>query len=307
MFPIEYPDLWEMYKKAVSSFWTAEEIDFAKDDFNVLNPDEQHFIKTILAFFAASDGVVNENLIERFSSDVQIAEARAFFSFQSAMEQIHSEVYSQLIETYVRDSSERNALFNAVVTHEGIKRKAKWCEKWIKGTDSFAERLIAFACVEGIFFSGSFCSIFWIKKRGLPLRGLTLSNEFISRDEGMHVDFSTKLFHHLINKPNEETVHAIIKEAVDLERYFITQALPVSLIGMNSDLMSQYIEFVADRLAFALGYNKIYKTSNPFDWMDMISMEGKTNFFESRVSEYQKAGIMGNREENFTFDTEADF
>lgn len=310
MFPIKYPDLWELYKKAEASFWTAEELDFAKDDFNTLSPDEQHFIKTILAFFAASDGIVNENLIERFASDVQVAEARAFYAFQSAMEQIHSEVYSLLIESYVKDPHERDALFNAVTTHSGIAKKAAWCQKWISSTDSsFAQRLVAFACVEGIFFSGSFASIFWIRKRALPLRGLTTSNDFISRDEGLHVDFAVALFRHLVNKPDEQTVHAIIREAVDLERFFLSEALPVSLIGMNVQLMAQYIEFVADRLLYSLGYTKLYNTSNPFDWMETISLEGKTNFFEGRVSEYQKAGVMAGsrREEIYTFETDADF
>ncbi|KAG6837533.1 Ribonucleotide-diphosphate reductase (RNR), small subunit [Arthromyces matolae] len=294
LFPIQYPEIWQMYKKAEASFWTAEEMDLSKDlhDWhNRLNDNERHFISHVLAFFAASDGIVNENLVERFSNEVQAAEARCFYGFQIMMENIHSETYSLLIDTYIKDQAEREYLFDAVETIPCIKRKADWALKWISDKDStFAERLVAFAAVEGIFFSGSFASIFWLKKRGL-MPGLTFSNELISRDEGMHTDFACLLFSHLKRRPHPDTIKTIITEAVVIEQEFLTDALPVKLIGMNADLMRQYIEFVADRLLVALGNEKVYNKTNPFDFMDMISLQGKTNFFEKRVSDYSKAGI----------------
>ncbi|KAF8493523.1 putative small subunit of ribonucleotide reductase [Gautieria morchelliformis] len=277
LFPIQYHEIWMMYKKAEASFWTAEEMDLSKDlhDWqNKLNDNERHFISHVLAFFAASDGIVNENLVERFSNEVQAAEARCFYGFQIMMENIHSETYSLLIDTYIKDPEQPD-----------------WALKWIADKRStFAERLVAFAAVEGIFFSGSFASIFWLKKRGL-MPGLTFSNELISRDEGMHTDFACLLFSHLRKRPHPDTVRRIITEAVAIEQTFLTDALPVGLIGMNSTLMNQYIEFVADRLLVALGNEKVYKVSNPFDFMDMISLQGKTNFFEKRVSDYAKAGV----------------
>ncbi|BGP54846.1 hypothetical protein JCM8202_003352 [Rhodotorula sphaerocarpa] len=295
LFPIQYHEIWGQYKRAEASFWTAEEMDLSKDMNHwdtKLKEDEKFFIKHVLAFFAASDGIVNENLVERFAGEVQIAEARCFYGFQIMMENIHSEVYSLLIDTYVREPEERDKLFNAIETIPCIKKKADWAMTWISDERSiFGERLVAFAAVEGIFFSGSFASIFWLKKRGL-MPGLTFSNELISRDEGLHTDFACLLFSHLERRPHPDTVERIIREAVEIEQEFLTDALPVKLIGMNSDLMCQYIEFVADRLLVALGNEKIYKSTNPFDFMDMISMEGKTNFFEKRVSDYQKAGVM---------------
>ncbi|EKM80389.1 hypothetical protein AGABI1DRAFT_113579 [Agaricus bisporus var. burnettii JB137-S8] len=294
LFPIQYPEIWQMYKKAEASFWTAEEMDLSKDlhDWtNRMNDNERHFISHVLAFFAASDGIVNENLIERFSNEVQAAEARCFYGFQIMMENIHSETYSLLIDTYIKDPVQRDYLFDAIETIPCIKRKAEWALKWISDKRStFAERLIAFAAVEGIFFSGSFASIFWMKKRGL-MPGLTFSNELISRDEGMHTDFACLLFSHLKRRPHPEVVKAIITEAVVIEQEFLTDALPVKLIGMNAELMCQYIEFVADRLLVALGNEKLYNKTNPFDFMDMISLQGKTNFFEKRVSDYQKANV----------------
>ena len=283
-----------MYKKAEASFWTAEEIDLSKDTHdwnNRLNDDERHFISHVLAFFAASDGIVNENLIERFSNEVQAAEARCFYGFQIMMENIHSETYSLLIDSYIKDPAQREYLFDAIETVPCVKRKAEWALRWISDKrSSFGERLVAFAAVEGIFFSGSFASIFWLKKRGL-MPGLTFSNELISRDEGMHTDFACLLFSHLQRRPHPDTVERIIKEAVAIEQEFLTDALPCKLIGMNADLMCQYIEFVADRLLVSLGNEKYYNKSNPFDFMDMISLQGKTNFFEKRVSDYAKAGI----------------
>lgn len=283
-----------MYKKAEASFWTAEEMDLSKDihDWtNRLNDGERHFISHVLAFFAASDGIVNENLVERFSNEVQAAEARCFYGFQIMMENIHSETYSLLIDTYIKDSQQREYLFDAVETIPCIKRKADWALKWISDQRStFAERLVAFAAVEGIFFSGSFASIFWLKKRGL-MPGLTFSNELISRDEGMHTDFACLLFSHLKRRPHPDTVKCIITQAVTIEQEFLTDALPVGLIGMNAKLMCQYIEFVADRLLVSLGNDKVYNSSNPFDFMDMISLQGKTNFFEKRVSDYSKANV----------------
>jgi ribonucleoside-diphosphate reductase beta chain len=310
LFPIKHNDIWEMYKKAMACFWTAEEIDLYQDlnDWSKLSNDEKHFISHILAFFSASDGIVNENLAMRFYNEVQIPEARCFYGFQIAMENIHAETYGQLIDTYIKDNKEKNHLFKAIETIPCIKKKADWAMKWIKGNDDFALRLLAFAAIEGIFFSGSFCSIFWLKKRGL-MPGLTFSNELISRDEGLHTDFACMLYNNYItNKPSEATVKELIMEAVEFEKEFITEALPVSLIGMNSKMMKQYIEFVADRLVTEIGYSPIYGATNPFDWMELISLTGKTNFFEKRVSEYQKAGVMTKeKSDNFEFSTDADF
>jgi len=294
IFPIKHHDIWDWYKKMEASFWTAEEIDLHQDlnDWNnKLNNDEKYFIKHILAFFAASDGIVNENLAENFVNEVQYAEAKFFYGFQIMMENIHSETYSLLIDTYVKDETEKDQLFRALEVFPAIKKKADWALKWID-SDSFAERLIAFAAVEGIFFSGAFCSIFWLKKRGL-MPGLTFSNELISRDEGVHCDFAVHLHnHHLVNKVPKERIKEILVDALDIEREFITESLPASLIGMNATLMAQYLEFVTDRLLVELGCERVYNSSNPFDFMDMISLQGKTNFFEKRVSEYQKAGVM---------------
>ncbi len=306
IFPIKHHDIWEWYKKMEASFWTAEEIDLSQDlnDWNnKLSQDEKYFIKHILAFFAASDGIVNENLAENFVNEVQYAEAKFFYGFQIMMENIHSETYSLLIDTYVKDEAEKNDLFNALDVFPAIKKKADWALKWID-SDSFAERLIAFAAVEGIFFSGAFCSIYWLKKRGL-MPGLTFSNELISRDEGVHCDFAVHLHnHHLVNKVPKERIRTIIVDALNIEREFITESLPVSLIGMNAGLMTQYLEFVADRLLVELGCDREYNTSNPFDFMDMISLQGKTNFFEKKVAEYQKAGVMNTDTEaqKITFD-----
>lgn len=294
LFPIKYDEIFHMYKKAVASFWTPEEIDLVTDivDWgNKLTPGEIHYISHVLAFFAASDGIVNENLAVNFIKEVKIAEARAFYGFQIAMENIHSEAYSQLIDTFVKDPKERHKLFNAINTIPVVKKKAQWAEKWITGNNSFAERLVAFAAVEGIFFSGSFCAIFWLRKRGL-MPGLTFSNELISRDEGLHCDFACLLYSLLKNKLRASIVIEIITDAVKHEKEFVTDALPVSLLGMNADLMTQYIEFVADRLLVALGQEKVYNATNPFDWMELISLQGKTNFFEKRVGEYQKTGVM---------------
>ncbi len=293
LFPIEHHDLWKLYKQQEACFWTAEEIDLGQDIYdweNKLNADEQHFVKHVLAFFAASDGIVNENIAMNFVNAVQYTEAKMFYGFQIMMENIHSETYSLLIDTYIKDKEEQNKLFNAIETVPAIKRKAEWALRYIeKGT--FVERLIAFAAVEGIFFSGSFCSIFWLKKRGL-MPGLTFSNELISRDEGMHCDFACHLFnHHIQNKLTQKQIKDIICGALEIEKEFILEALPVRLIGMNSDLMSQYLEFVTDRLLVALGVPKVYNVENPFDFMQNIALQGKTNFFEKRVAEYQKAGV----------------
>ena len=308
LFPIQHNDIWEMYKKQEASIWTAEELDLSPDlvDWDSkLNDDERFFIKHVLAFFAASDGIVNENLAENFLSEVQYTEAKFFYGFQVMMENIHSETYSLLIDTYIKDTKEKNYLFNAIETFEPVKKKADWAMRWIDN-GSYAERLISFAAVEGIFFSGSFCSIFWLKKRGL-MPGLTFSNELISRDEGLHCDFACMLYNnHLVNKLPKEQVQKIIEDAVEIEKEFVTESLPVRLIGMNAELMSQYIEFVADRLLTELGNDKIYNTSNPFDFMDMINLQGKTNFFEKRVGEYQKAGVL-NSNENNSFSLDADF
>ena len=309
LFPIEKDDIWQFYKKAEASFWTAEEIDLGQDlkDWNNLNDGERHFITHVLAFFAASDGIVNENLAENFVSEVQYTEAKFFYGFQIAIENIHSETYSLLIDTYVKDNAEKDKLFHAVETIPCVGKKADWALRWIDN-GSFAERLIAFAAVEGIFFSGSFCSIFWLKKRGL-MPGLTFSNELISRDEGLHCDFACHLYtDHLINKLPVETLQTIIKDAVEIEKEFVTDAIPVKLIGMNAELMCQYIEFVADRLLVELGSSKIYNVTNPFDFMDMISLQGKTNFFEKRVAEYQKAGVMNaENEDSPKFSLDEDF
>ena len=304
LFPIEHDDIWSFYKKSEASFWTAEEIDLEPDliDWeNKLNADEQHFIKHVLAFFAASDGIVNENLAENFLSEVQYTEAKFFYGFQVAIENIHSETYSLLIDTYIKDKAEKDYLFNAIENLPPVKKKADWAMRWID-EGSFAERLVAFAAVEGIFFSGSFCSIFWLKKRGL-MPGLSFANELISRDEGLHCDFACLLYNnHLVEKLDKEKVKGIIADAVEIEKEFILESLPVKLIGMNSDLMSQYIEFVADRLLLELGNEKIFNVSNPFDFMDMIGLQGKTNFFEKRVGEYQKAGVTNNDSKTFSLD-----
>lgn len=308
LFPIQHDDIWSFYKKAEASFWTAEEIDLQADlvDWETkLNDDERHFVKHVLAFFAASDGIVNENLAENFLSEVQYTEAKFFYGFQIAIENIHSETYSLLIDTYIKDTKDKNYLFNAIDTMEPVRKKADWALRWIE-EGSFAERLVAFAAVEGIFFSGSFCSIFWLKKRGL-MPGLAFSNELISRDEGLHCDFACLLYNnHVVNKLSKEKVQKIIVDAVEIEKEFILEALPVRLIGMNSELMAQYIEFVADRLLQELGNDKIYNVSNPFDFMEMISIQGKTNFFEKRVAEYQKAGVLNNDADQ-TFSMDEDF
>ncbi|XP_040920849.1 ribonucleoside-diphosphate reductase subunit M2 isoform X1 [Toxotes jaculatrix] len=308
IFPIQYHDIWQMYKKAEASFWTAEEVDLSKDlqHWEALKDEERYFISHVLAFFAASDGIVNENLVERFTQEVQVTEARCFYGFQIAMENIHSEMYSLLIDTYIKEPSEREYLFNAIETLPCVKKKADWALNWIGNKSAtYGERVVAFAAVEGIFFSGSFAAIFWLKKRGL-MPGLTFSNELISRDEGLHCDFACLMFKHLVNKPSKETVTKIIKNAVAIEQEFLTEALPVKLIGMNCELMKQYIEFVADRLMLELGFSKIYRVENPFDFMENISLEGKTNFFEKRVGEYQRMGVMSGPTDN-TFRLDADF
>jgi len=304
IFPIQHHDLWDFYKKSEASFWTAEEIDLAADltDWRTkLNDDERYFIKNVLAFFAASDGIVNENLAENFVREVQYPEAKFFYGFQIMMENIHSETYSLLIDTYISDEEEKTRLFNAIDTIDAVKKKAEWALKWIKSA-SFAERLIAFAAVEGIFFSGSFCSIFWLKKRGL-MPGLSFSNELISRDEGMHTDFAVHLHNnHIVNKVSEEKIKEIILSALEIEKEFITESLPVRLIGMNADLMKQYLEFVTDRLLLDLGCNKEFNVQNPFDFMTNIALKGKTNFFEKRVGEYQKAGVKSAIVQDFSTD-----
>lgn len=309
IFPIKHNDIWEYYKKSEASFWTAEEIDLSNDlgDWNnKLNDNERHFVKHVLAFFAASDGIVNENLAINFLNEVQYPEARFFYGFQVMMENIHSETYSLLIDTYIKDPVEKDKLLHAVETVPCVGKKADWALTWINN-GSFAERLIAFAAVEGIFFSGSFCSIFWLKKRGL-MPGLSFSNELISRDEGLHCDFACMLYSdHVKNKLPKETVTKIITDAVVIEKEFVSDAIPVRLIGMNADLMCQYIEFCADRLLLALGCDKYFNASNPFDFMEMISLQGKTNFFEKRVAEYQKSGVMNNKEENNVFNLDEDF
>jgi ribonucleoside-diphosphate reductase beta chain len=305
--PINFPKVWEMYKKHEASFWTAEEIDLSSDmrDWENLNDGERHFISHVLAFFAASDGIVNENLAVNFMSEVQLPEARCFYGFQIMMENIHSETYALLIDTYIKDPQEKDRLFHAIDTVPAVKRKADWALRWIEN-GSFAERLVAFAAVEGIFFSGSFCSIFWMKKRGL-MPGLTFSNELISRDEGLHCEFACLLYNMLNEKLPEESVRQIISDAVEIEKEFITEALPVDLIGMNARLMTQYIEFVADRWLGELGCAKMFNTPNPFDFMEMISLQGKTNFFEKRVGDYQKSGVLGGGKDQQTFSLEEDF
>jgi ribonucleoside-diphosphate reductase beta chain len=298
LFPIKHKEIWEMYKQAEASFWTAEEIDLSQDTThweNKLTDNERYFIKNVLAFFAASDGIVNENLAINFMNEVQYPEARCFYGFQIMIENIHSETYSLLIDTYIKDTKEKSHLFNAIETVPAVKRKADWALRWISG-GNFQERLVAFAAVEGIFFSGSFCSIFWLKKRGL-MPGLSFSNELISRDEGLHCDFACLIYKNLVNKLSEVQVKEIIANAVEIEKEFVTDSLPVGLIGMNSEMMCTYIEFVADRLLLSLGYTKLFDAKNPFDFMEMISLQGKTNFFERKVAEYQKNGVMSNKED----------
>ena len=310
MFPIKYPEIWEMYKKAEASFWTAEEVDLSSDikHWEGLNDDEKHFVSHVLAFFASSDGIVLENLATRFLGDIQVPEARAFYGFQIAIENIHSEMYSLLLDAYIKDNAVKSNLFKAIETVPCVKRKADWAIKWIGSESSFAERLVSFACVEGIFFSGSFCAIFWLKKRGL-MPGLTFSNELISRDEGLHCDFACLLYSLMNKKLDKSVVLQIVKEAVEIEKEFVCDSLPVGLIGMNADMMKDYIDFVADRLLVELGMEKIYNTQNPFEFMELISLQGKTNFFEKRVGEYQKAGVMGsvNNTSAHSFSLDEDF
>ena len=307
MFPIRAHDIWDMYKHAVASFWVVEEVELKDlNDWNNLSDSERHFIKHVLAFFAASDGIVNENLAEQFIREVQLPEAKAFYGFQIMIENIHSEMYSLLIDTYIKDHQEKEKLFNAINTIPCVKNKAEWALKWINNEIPFAIRLVAFAVVEGIFFSGSFASIFWLRKRGL-MPSLSHSNQLISRDEGLHCDFACLLYtKYISDKPDKKIIENIIREAVIIEKEFLTDAIPVRLIGMNSESMCQYIEFVADRLMNALGYQKIYNTTNPFDFMDLISLQGKTNFFENKVSEYQKSGVMSSAEDR-EFRLDADF
>ncbi|KAK0180299.1 hypothetical protein PV327_005958 [Microctonus hyperodae] len=309
VFPIQWPDIWEMYKKAEASFWTVEEVDLSKDmdDWDALRDQERHFISHVLAFFAASDGIVNENLVEKFSQEVQVTEARCFYGFQIAIENVHSEMYSLLIDTYIRDPVQRDYLFNAIENLPCVATKAQWALNWISNDKAtFGERVVAFAAVEGIFFSGSFAAIFWLKKRGL-MPGLTFSNELISRDEGLHCDFACLMFKHIVQKPTKERVIAIIKDAVKIEQAFLSDALPVEMIGMNCKLMCRYIEFVADRLLLELGCPKIYNSENPFEFMEHISLEGKTNFFEKKVGEYQKFGVMQKTDEDNSFSLDCEF
>jgi len=310
LFPIANQEIWSMYKKHVASFWTAEEVDLSDDhkDWARLNAKEQHFIKYVLAFFAASDGIVLENLTSHFINDVKLPEARCFYAFQAAMENIHSETYSLLIDTYIQDDKEKGELFNAMDHIDCIQAKAQWALKWMSSDCAFVQRLVAFACVEGIFFSGSFCALFWLKKRGL-MPGLTFSNELISRDEGLHTDFACLLYKLCKDSLDEATVHEMVRSAVECEQSFICDSLPVDLIGMNSKLMATYIQFVADRLCHALGHQKLYNVGNPFDWMEMISLQGKTNFFERRVGEYARAGVMSGLEKDNgdVFCLDADF
>jgi ribonucleoside-diphosphate reductase beta chain len=308
IFPIKHEPFWEMYKKAQANFWTAEELDLSKDmkDYIELTDDERHFINNVLAFFAASDGIVNENLVERFCNDVQILEAKFFYGFQIAIENIHSETYSLLIDTYIKDLVLKDKLLNAIETIPSVKKKAEWALKWIGDTSNFSKRVIAFACVEGIFFQGSFCSIFWLKKRGL-MPGLCHSNELISRDEGLHTEFAVLIHHNLKNKCTDEDIYTIVKEAVVIEKEFITESLPCRLIGMNNDLMKQYIEYHADYLLSMLGLEKLYNSVNPFDWMESISIQGKTNFFEKRVGEYSNAANPNANNEDNQFELDEDF
>jgi ribonucleoside-diphosphate reductase subunit M2 len=311
MFPIQHPQIWEMYKKHEASFWTAEEVDLRLDinDWKKLSDSEKHFIKHVLAFFAASDGIVLENLGTNFATEVQLPEARAFYGFQTAMENVHSEMYSLLIQEYIRDDAERESVFKAIETMPAVRAKAQWAVQWMNEENCFAERLVAFAAVEGVLFSGSFCAIYWLKKRGV-MPGLTFSNELISRDEGLHTDFACLLYSMLNNKLPDDIVHNIIKGAVETEKEFICDALSCDLIGMNRELMTTYIKFVADRMLDALGHPKMYMAQNPFDWMELISLQGKTNFFEKRVGEYQKAGVMASvsgQENSVSFALDADF
>lgn len=301
MFPIQYDDIWQKYKVAEACFWTTEEVDLSKDlnDWKSLSDDERYFISHVLAFFAASDGIVNENLVERFSQEVQVTEARCFYGFQIAIENVHSEMYSMLIDSYIVNDKEKEFLFNAIETMPCVKKKADWALQWIGSkTATFGERVVAFAAVEGIFFSGSFASIFWLKKRSL-MPGLTFSNELISRDEGLHCDFACLMFSYVKQKPSKERVTSIIRDAVVIEKEFLTEALPVSLIGMNCENMCQYIEFVADRLLQELGCTPVYHSTNPFDFMEIISQSGKTNFFEKKVGEYQKSGVTATEAEEY--------
>ena len=299
IFPIQHDDIWKMYKVAEANFWTTEELDLTKDikDYKTLSDNEKYFINNILAFFAASDGIVNENLVEKFCQEVKVLEAKFFYGFQIAMENIHSETYSLLLDTFIKDPKEKHHLFNAMETVPSVKKKADWALKWINSDNSFGIRVIAFAAVEGIFFSGSFCSIFWLKKRGL-MPGLCHSNELISRDEGLHTEFAVLMYQHLKNKPPKEEIYKIIEEAVSSEKEFITESLPCALIGMNNKLMSSYIEYVADRLLLMFGLEKIYNTANPFDWMELISVQGKTNFFEKRVGEYSNVSNPNSNNDN---------
>jgi len=308
IFPIKQDAFWDMYKKAQANFWTAEELDLTKDikDYVELSDDEKHFLNSVLAFFAASDGIVNENLVERFCNEVQLLEAKFFYGFQIAIENIHSETYSLLIDTYIKDLTLKNKLLNAVETIPSVKKKADWALKWIGDKSDFSKRVIAFACVEGIFFSGAFCSIFWLKKRGL-MPGLCHSNELISRDEGLHTEFAVLIHHTLQNKCSSEDIYSIVKEAVAIEKEFITESLPCKLIGMNNDLMAQYIEYVADRLLLMLKLDKIYNSDNPFDWMEAISIQGKTNFFEKRVGEYSNAANPKSDSNDNIFELDEDF
>ena len=307
LFPIRHKEVWDMYKKQVASFWTVEEVDLARDhdDWKTMTADERHFIETVLAFFAASDGIVAENLAVNFMREVQLPEVRCFYGFQIAMENIHSEMYSLLIDTYVKDGDKKAQLLGGIQTIPVVQRKAEWAMRWAGSSLSLAHRLLAFAAVEGIFFSGSFCAIFWLKKRG-KMPGLTFSNELISRDEGLHCDFACLLFSMMSARLDQETVHGVIRDAVEVERDFVCEALPVSLIGMNNALMAQYIEYVGDRLLVALGYGKLFNAVNPFEWMEAISLQGKTNFFEKRVAEYQKSGVM-NGQVAMPFSLEEDF
>jgi len=309
IFPIQHDDIWQMYKKHESTFWTAEEIHLTEDlqDWEKLSDNERHFIKNVLAFFAASDGIVNENIAENFVREVQYTEAKFFYGFQIMMENIHSETYSLLINTYIKDSTERDYLFNAIDNIPAVKKKAEWALRWVDN-GSFAERLIAFAAVEGIFFSGSFCSIFWLAKRGI-MKGLSFSNELISRDEGLHCDFACLLYNqHIVNKLDKSILEKIITDAVVIEKEFVTESLPVGLIGMNADLMCEYIEFVADRLLVSLGNPRVYNAKNPFPFMEMLSLQGKTNFFERKVGDYSKSGVSNGEQvgssKNFTIDAE---
>jgi len=308
IFPIKHEPYWNMYKKAIANFWTAEELDLTKDlkDYNNLSNDEKHFLNSILAFFAASDGIVNENLVERFCNEVQILEAKFFYGFQIAIENIHSETYSLLIDTYIKDLVLKDKLLNAIETIPSVNKKAEWALKWISDTSNFNKRVIAFACVEGIFFSGAFCSIFWLKKRGI-MPGLCHSNELISRDEGLHTEFAILMHHSLQNKCSDSDILEIVQEAVSIEKEFITESLPCKLIGMNNDLMKQYIEYIADRLLLMLGLKKIYNAQNPFDWMEAISIQGKTNFFEKRVGEYSNAANPNSNADDNNFELDEDF